>query len=87
MNARRLPDAAFAAAAQAVYELTGRASAAGAPIFPPLSRLRDVSRVVAMAVGRALVDAEAAPHLAPREIEDRVSAAVWDPVYLKYRAA
>jgi malate dehydrogenase (oxaloacetate-decarboxylating) len=87
VRARWLPDEAFAAAARAIYEFTGPASAPGAAIFPPVSRMRDVSRAVAVAVGRALVDAEAAPHLTPREIEDRVVAAMWDPVYRRYRPA
>ena len=86
VQARWLPDAAFSAAARAVYEFTGRTSSAGAPIVPPLSRLRDVSYFVAVAVGRALVDAGAAPYVAPDEIEDRVVASMWEPEYLRYRA-
>ena len=87
VKAAWLPDTAFAAAARAVYELTGRATLSGEPIFPPLSRLRAVSYAVAVAVGHALVDAGAAPYAASHEIERRVAAAVWDPVYVPYRAA
>jgi len=86
VGARSLPDTAFAAAARAVYESTDRTSTPGAPIFPPLSRLRDVSYAVALAVGRALVDVGAAPQLTPVEIAERVAASMWEPVYLKYRA-
>ena len=86
VGARSLPDSAFAAAARAVYESTERTSAPGATIFPPLSRLRDVSHAVALAVGRALVDAGAAPALTPDEIAERVAASMWEPVYLRYRA-
>jgi malate dehydrogenase (oxaloacetate-decarboxylating) len=75
-----------AAAARPVYELTDRTSVPGAPIFPPLSRLRDISYAVAVAVGRALVDVGAAPQLTSGEIAERVSASMWEPVYLKYRA-
>ena len=82
-----LPDAAFAAAARAVYELTERGTSSGAPIFPPLSRLRDISYAVAVAVGQALVDVEAAPSVGRSDIERRVAAAMWDPVYVPYRAA
>jgi hypothetical protein len=59
---------------------------AGASIYPPISRLREVSRAVAVAVGQALVDAEAAPPIMPQEIEDRVTGAMWEPTYLEYRA-
>ena len=86
VGAEWLPDTAFAAAARAVYESTERTSTPGATIFPPLSRLRDVSYRVAVAVGRALVDAGAAPPLAPPVLERRVAAAMWEPTYLKYRA-
>jgi malate dehydrogenase (oxaloacetate-decarboxylating) len=86
VQAHSLPDAVFSAAARAVYEFTGRTNSAGASIFPPLSRLRDVSYAVAVAVGRALVDAGAASYVAPREIEDRVAASMWEPEYLRYRA-
>ena len=85
VRARRLPDEAFAAAAQAVFEFTGPATAAGAPIFPPLARLRDVSRAVASAVARALVDAGAAPVQAPAEIDRRIEESIWEPAYLEYR--
>jgi malate dehydrogenase (oxaloacetate-decarboxylating) len=86
VGARWLPDAAFTAAARAVYQFTGRTSAPGAPIFPHLSRLRDISYAVALAVGKALVDEGAAPPLAPHDIEARVAGRVWEPVYLPYRA-
>jgi malate dehydrogenase (oxaloacetate-decarboxylating) len=86
VQATWLPDAAFSAAARAVYEFTGRTDVAGAPIFPPLSRLRDVSYAVAVAVGRALVDAGAASDISPRDIDKRVAANIWEPTYLKYRA-
>jgi len=87
VQARWLPDVAFSAAARAVHELCGRSSVRGAPIFPPLARLREISRAVAVAVGRALVDADAAPSVATADIEARVAAAVWVPEYLPYRAA
>ncbi len=86
VNARWLPDEVFAAAARAVYSCTARTSAPGASIFPPLSRLREVSRHVALAVGRALVAAGAATPLSEGEIDRRVDASVWDPVYVPYRA-
>ena len=86
VQARWLPDEAFAAAAQAVYEFTGSASGAGAPVYPAISQLRQVARVVAAAVGRALVAAEAAPPMPAEDIEHRVASAMWEPVYRSYRA-
>ena len=53
VGARWLPDEAFAAAAaNALFDFTAGSSVApGDPIYPPLSRLREVSRRVAVAVG------------------------------------
>lgn len=87
VNARSLPDEAFSAAARAVHAFMGKTVDPGAAICPSLSRLRDVSRVVAVAVGRALVDAGAAPHMTPADVEDRVAASMWEPAYRSYRAA
>jgi malate dehydrogenase (oxaloacetate-decarboxylating) len=87
VGARWLPDAAFAAAARAVSGFSGMPSTPGAAIFPPLSRLREVSRHVALAVGRALIDAGAAPPDAADALERRLDDAIWDPSYLEYRPA
>jgi malic enzyme len=87
VDARWLPDAAFVAAARALVQLTAASPRAGDPIYPPLGRLREVSRNVAIAVGAALVDAGAAPAITAAEIEERVLATMWEPEYLPYRAA
>ncbi|HKW02743.1 MAG TPA: NAD-dependent malic enzyme [Vicinamibacterales bacterium] len=87
VGAQWLPDVAFVAAARALVSVASTAPHAGAPIYPPLNRLREVSRAVATAVGAALVDAGAAPPLSAAEIERRVLAAMWEPRYLPYRAA
>jgi len=86
VEARWLPDQAFTAAAGALFEFAAPFPASGDPIYPPVARLREVARAVALAVGRALVDAGAAPPMAAAEIERRVSASVWTPEYLPYRA-
>lgn len=87
VEAEWLPDDAFVAAARALVDCTGASPQPGDPIYPPLSRLREVSRAVAVAVGRALVDAGAAPSVAQGEVESRVDQAMWTPEYLPYRPA
>jgi malic enzyme len=84
VGAHWLPDDAFTAAAHALGEFTS--PAAGSPIYPSVLRLREVSRAVAVAVGCALVGAGAAPAIARTEVERRVAAGIWEPVYLPYRA-
>ncbi len=89
VRARWLPDEAFSAASRSLHEFTVRevGTAAGSPIYPSLNRLRDVSREVAVAVGCALIEQEAAPHLTRSEVEKRVTESMWEPKYLPYRAA
>ena len=86
VEARTLPDAAFLAAARALHALapTDRPTAS---LFPPLRELGVVSRVVARAVARSLVEAGAAPACSPDEIDARIAALTWEPAYLPYRPA
>jgi malate dehydrogenase (oxaloacetate-decarboxylating) len=69
-----------------VHQSTERTSKPGAPIFPPLSQLREVSYRVALAVGRAIIDAGASPPLSQPVLEQRLAEAMWKPAYLRYRA-
>ena len=87
VGARTLPDGAFGAASRALFEFTQRevGSHPHAPIYPPVTRLREVSRDVAIAVGAALVEMDAAPPIPRDEIERRVTEAMWEPEYLPYR--
>ncbi len=87
VRARWLPDEAFVAAANALFACAGSSVAPGDSIYPPLSRLRDISRHVAVAVGCALVDAGAAPPMTHADVERRVLEGMWEPDYLPYRAA
>jgi malic enzyme len=86
VGARWLPDAAFNAASWALFGFSAAdVDSPGAPIYPPLTRLREVSRAVAIAVGLALVESGAAPPISRAEVEQRVAAGIWEPVYLPYR--
>jgi len=87
VDARRLTEAAFDAASRALCECTTIRGRAGEPIYPPLTSLRSVSARVALAVGRALVSEGTAAQLAEDDIERRVAAMIWDPVYRPYRPA
>ena len=87
VEARRLTDEAFDAAGNAVYDCTEITGKAGEAIYPPLSRLREVSLQVALAVGKSLVEAGAAAPRSDAEVERRVRAMMWEPVYRPYRPA
>lgn len=84
VEARWLPDAAFTAASDA---LAAEAPVPPGPIYPPLTRLREVSVAVALAVARALVREGAAPQMPDEAIARRVHDLIWEPRYVPYRAA
>src|SRR5262249_44908286 len=79
VGARTLPDEAFLAAAQALYELNAKNRGPGAPIYPPLTRLREGSFAVACAGGEALVEACAAPGVSAADVPSRVRSNMWGP--------
>lgn len=87
VEARWLPDVAFSAAADALFQFTGASLLPGDAIYPPLWKLREISHAVAIAVGRALVNEGAAPEMTDADIERRVAAGIWTPDYLPYRPA
>jgi malate dehydrogenase (oxaloacetate-decarboxylating) len=56
-----------------------------APLYPALEDVRAVSRRVALAVAEAAAAEGVAPALPPAELERRVDAEMWQPVYRPYR--
>jgi len=87
VGASRLTDRAFAAAGDAVHQMTMITGRPGEPIYPPLGRLRDVSYRVAVSVGEALVAEGVASVVGTALVADRVRSMIWNPVYRPYRPA
>jgi malate dehydrogenase (oxaloacetate-decarboxylating) len=87
VGAKHLPDEAFLAASNALFELNAKNRSPGTPIYPPLTRLREVSFAVACAVAKALVETGAAPSLPVAEVPARVRATMWEPEYPRYLPA
>jgi malate dehydrogenase (oxaloacetate-decarboxylating) len=87
VKARRMTDGAFTAAGEALHRITPITGQPGEPIYPPLSRLREVSFQVALAVGKALVSEGAAPKRSDDDLERSIRAMIWEPIYRPYRPA
>jgi len=97
INARRVTDSMFMAAAKALAASSPAARDADDTLLPAVSRLRQVAEVVAVAVAKqALLDGVAAAsatraaeaHAGPRgdaEIAEAVRATMWQPVYRPYK--
>ncbi|HEX9373024.1 MAG TPA: NAD-dependent malic enzyme [Roseiflexaceae bacterium] len=86
-DARRVSDAMFVAAARALSELSPARQAAGAPLFPSLEHVREVSRQVALAVGAQAQREGLADTTAPEELARRVDETMWAPRYMRLKKA
>jgi len=85
-RARRVTDGMLLAAARAVADLVENSSP-GAPLLPPVSRLRETSVAVAVAVVRAARAEGVAEDEPDADLAARVRALMWEPRYRPVRAA
>jgi malate dehydrogenase (oxaloacetate-decarboxylating) len=85
--ARRVTDSMFVAAARALSELSPVHQNPAAALLPPLEKVREVSRHVAIAVARQAQAAGLAPTISDGDLLARIDAAMWTPDYLPYRRA
>lgn len=84
-GANRVTDGMFVAAARALSERAPARRTPGAPLYPPLERVREVARDVAFAVG---LDAQRSGLVAPTSADElmrRIDARIWDAQYVRYR--
>ena len=83
----RVTDAMFLDAARALAGLVSEADLAEGAVYPKLTRIRDCSHAVACAViKRAVAEGHAKPDVLDN-LEARVRAAMWQPVYRSVRFA
>jgi malate dehydrogenase (oxaloacetate-decarboxylating) len=87
-RARHVTNEMFVAAARALSECSPARKDPTASLYPMVEDVREVSRRVAIAVGRAGQQAGVAEQTSLEELEQRVAAQMWKPHYprLKYKA-
>ncbi len=85
VNARRVTDTMFMAAARCLAELSPARHTKSGRLLPPVSELRSVSFAVAKAVARQAIDDGVADALDEQSLGSRIRANVWEPAYLPYR--
>jgi malate dehydrogenase (oxaloacetate-decarboxylating) len=84
-RARRVSDSMIMAAAKALVGLSPTRKDKTASLLPPLSQSREVSRIVAEAVGKqALADGLAAVQ-DEAAFREHLEAGIWEPVYADYQ--
>jgi len=83
-GARRVTDAMFVAAARVLSEFAPVLHDPGAPLYPPLEQVREVSFKVALAVAREAQRAGLA-QVDLSMLEETVSGRMWKPRYVPLR--
>ncbi len=85
VNARRVTDGMFMAAAHRLAELSPARSGKSGRLLPPVSEIRAVSFAIAKAVALQAMKDGVADALDERTLEAQIRANIWQPVYLPYR--
>jgi malate dehydrogenase (oxaloacetate-decarboxylating)(NADP+) len=80
-GARRVTDEMFQVAARALAETVPKPALDQGLLYPPLSDIRRVSRIIAVAVAEAAWAAGLAAVPRPADPEEAVAALMWEPVY------
>lgn len=85
VQARRVTDKMFMAAARALASCSPARQNPNANLLPPLDEVREVSYQVALAVAKEAVKSELADYKTEADIEKCLRAHIWEPVYVPYR--
>ena len=85
VNARRVTDAMFMAAAKALAALSPVKRNPAGRLLPPVNELRAVAFAVATAVGRQAQKDGVAKAIDDAALADAIRAQIWEPVYRPYR--
>ncbi|MFO7568861.1 MAG: malic enzyme-like NAD(P)-binding protein, partial [Smithellaceae bacterium] len=82
-EATRVTDEMFAAAAMALDEQVTDADFKLGRIYPSLTRIREVSKKIALAVARVAVARGLTTLPEPADLEDHIQAKMYDPTYVE----
>ena len=81
VNAQRVTQEMFLAAAVALGDASPALKDPNAGLLPPLSEIRELTPKVALAVAKKAIEEGLADRVDTREIERRIQATMWSPVY------
>ncbi|WP_367026953.1 NAD-dependent malic enzyme [Methylococcus sp. ANG] len=82
-DARRVTPGMFMAAAQALADASPAAADPDAPLLPPLTAIRSVSRRIALAVAKEAIAAGIAAPSSDADLERLVDERMWTPAYAR----
>jgi len=81
VKAKRVTERMFMAAALALKDASPAVQDPREPLLPPLGKIRDVTRGIALAVSRAAQEDGVAENMGDAELESRIDASMWTPAY------
>lgn len=87
VRARRVTDTMFIAASKAVAAMSPAIGNPNAKLLPELADMRKVSYEVAIATAKQARAEGLTENLTDAEIEEKIKAAIWEPVYKQYKPA
>ncbi len=82
-GAKRVTDEMFAVAAETLAEMVSQDDLDRGAVYPGLTKLRDISRAIAIEVGMEAIEEGHAPKRTREEIEKKIDRAMWYPQYAK----
>jgi len=85
VNARRVTDAMFMAAAKALADLSPARQNKSGRLLPPVTELRRVSVAVAAAVAKQAIQDDVADVRDDKVLNAEIRANIWEPTYLRYK--
>jgi malate dehydrogenase (oxaloacetate-decarboxylating) len=85
VQARRISDGMFLAAARTIAELSPAKRDPRANLLPPLAEIRKVSLAVAIAVAKQAEREDLTQSVPDQELGAAVASMMWEPVYATYR--
>ena len=85
VNARRVTENMFMAAARTLAAISPAGLDRTACLLPPIPELRMVAREVAVAVARQAIADGVAQKIGRKAVERRVDETMWDPAYMPYK--
>lgn len=85
VQAKRVTDKMFMLAAKALAQCSPAIHNPKANLLPPLTEIREVSYQVALAVAKEAVHANLAEPMTEPEIENKIRAHIWEPIYQSYQ--
>jgi malate dehydrogenase (oxaloacetate-decarboxylating) len=84
-RSKRVTAKMFMVASEALADCSPFVEGSGSDLLPALSKIREVSRFIAFAVGMQAIEEGVAPPASEEKLKQSIEANFWEPTYREYR--